>query len=227
MIVSHEHKFIFVRTEKTAGSSVQRALSTICGPDDIVTGGVCGNSRNRKPAWAKRVPFRTGSLRRHFPEYFGFHTHSTIAQVRKHLGQRTSNSYFKFAIERNPWDRQLSLYCQRKKKGRSIDSASVNFRRDMQSWVYRGLHYTRLQNWGVYTINNQIAVDFVIPYENLQGGLSHVLQEIGIDQPMELLHQRSEWREKKGGYRESYTPELRDLIGRWYRREIDALGYEF
>ena len=233
MIVSHEHRFIFVRTEKTAGSSVQRALAAICSPDDIVTGGVCGGSRDCRPAWSKRIPFRTGSLRRYFPSQFGFHTHTTIAQVRKSLGRRLYDSYFKFAIERNPWDRQLSLYCQRwkkgqrRKKGRGGGDASADFRRDMQSWIYRGLHYTRLQNWGVYTIDNRVAVDFIIRYEDLQGGLNHVLREIGVDQPLELLRQRSEWREQKGTYRESYTPELRDLIGRWYWREIEALGYEF
>ena len=37
MIISHKHKFIFVKTRKTAGTSVQEALERICGPDDIVT----------------------------------------------------------------------------------------------------------------------------------------------------------------------------------------------
>ena len=37
MIVSHEHRFIFLKTRKTAGTSVEIALSGICGPDDIIT----------------------------------------------------------------------------------------------------------------------------------------------------------------------------------------------
>jgi len=37
MIISHEHKFIFLKTRKTAGTSIELALSHLCGPDDIVT----------------------------------------------------------------------------------------------------------------------------------------------------------------------------------------------
>jgi hypothetical protein len=37
MILSHEHKFIFLRTKKTAGTSIELALSDLCGPDDIIT----------------------------------------------------------------------------------------------------------------------------------------------------------------------------------------------
>ena len=36
MIVSHRHRFIFVKTAKTAGSSVELYLRQFCGPDDIV-----------------------------------------------------------------------------------------------------------------------------------------------------------------------------------------------
>jgi hypothetical protein len=37
MIVSHRHRFIFIKTHKTAGSSMEMALAPLCGPDDIVT----------------------------------------------------------------------------------------------------------------------------------------------------------------------------------------------
>src|SRR5262245_66480011 len=37
MIVSHAHKFIFLKTKKTAGTSIELALSELCGPDDVIT----------------------------------------------------------------------------------------------------------------------------------------------------------------------------------------------
>ena len=37
MILSHRHRFIFVKGTKVGGTSVEIALSGICGPDDIVT----------------------------------------------------------------------------------------------------------------------------------------------------------------------------------------------
>jgi hypothetical protein len=37
MIISHKHKFIFLKTRKTASTSTEFALNEICGPDDVVT----------------------------------------------------------------------------------------------------------------------------------------------------------------------------------------------
>ena len=36
MIISHRYKFIFIKTHKTAGSSMEMALGPLCGPDDII-----------------------------------------------------------------------------------------------------------------------------------------------------------------------------------------------
>jgi len=37
VIASHRHRFVFVKTRKTAGTSLEIALSRHCGPDDVVT----------------------------------------------------------------------------------------------------------------------------------------------------------------------------------------------
>ena len=37
MIISHDYKFIFLKNRKTAGTSIEIALSKFCGPNDVIT----------------------------------------------------------------------------------------------------------------------------------------------------------------------------------------------
>jgi hypothetical protein len=37
VIVSHEHRFIFLKSQKTGGTSLELALSRVCGPEDVIT----------------------------------------------------------------------------------------------------------------------------------------------------------------------------------------------
>ena len=127
MIVSHKHKFIFLRTEKTASTSLFDALYPHLGPDDEVAG-------LTRPGWAKYSPIHHGALKRTFPRLFGPHPHATAAQARAVAGRDIFDSYDTFAVERNPWERQVSLYTNRQwKKGKAPD----NFDRDMRSRWYR------------------------------------------------------------------------------------------
>jgi len=37
MIISHKYKFIFIKTRKTAGSTIEYNLSSFLGPNDVIT----------------------------------------------------------------------------------------------------------------------------------------------------------------------------------------------
>ena len=54
MIVSHGRRFIFIKTSKTAGTSVEMQLSKFCGPDDIVTPGM----ESKDPKYAQYADSR-------------------------------------------------------------------------------------------------------------------------------------------------------------------------
>lgn len=215
MIVSHAHRFIFLRTEKTAGSSLFEALRSLLAPGDL-------DADMRRPKWAKFSPIHHGALKRHVPDLFGLHVHATAAQARRVLGPKVFDSYLKFAVERNPWDRQVSLYHHRCwKTGRT-----PAFDRDMRSALYRNTEYCRLNNWSIYAIGDRIVADRILRYETLEADLARLWSDLGVTPP-EMPRLRSEYREDRPHYASFYTPETRDLVARWYAREIEALGYRF
>jgi hypothetical protein len=231
MILSHKHKFIFLKTVKTGGTSTELALSPVCGPDDILAplGKVEEKKRRDSPArnYARGLSrlgvYVPGEIRGRFPQISGFYNHMPARQVRALVGEPTWASHYKFTIERNPWDRQVSYYFWRT---RHRDPQP-----DFKTWVTSKLERlwkgARLHNWSIYTIGDAIAVDHVIRYERLEEELSAVCAQLGIAEPVQLPSAKGTSRSDGRPYRDFYDADTRDLIASWYRNEIEAFGWEF
>ncbi len=217
MIISHRHKFIYLRTEKTASTSLTDALSKVVAEEDEVV-------KSFQGAFVDALPFHPGKLKRVFPKVFGLHPHAHARDVRAIVGPDVFDSYFKFAVERNPWERKVSLYHHRefKRKNKNPD-----FDRDMRSPFYRLAHHTRLRNWDIYAIGNNVVADQVLRYENLGDELSPLLEKLGLSSEISLPRRNTSYEGKRAHYSTYYSDQTRDLIARWYRREIDAFGYRF
>lgn len=230
MIVSHERKFIFLKTRKTAGTSVECALSALCGPDDIITPvserdeamrqgrGPQNWDVNFNPWWktqARRVGlFQKG--RKHRGHYYN---HMTAAEARRHLGEAVWRSYFKFAIGRNPWDRQVSFYRWRTKNAEQ----PMPFPEFMSSE-----RRARRDNHEIFMIGDAVAVDFLLRYEALEEDLAQALSRIGAAQRLDLPRAKAVAARGSGrSYRDYYDERTRDIVARWYAPEIRSLGYEF
>ncbi|MFP3943969.1 MAG: sulfotransferase family 2 domain-containing protein [Alphaproteobacteria bacterium] len=216
MLVSHKYRFIFLRTEKTAGTSLLAALQDVAGDESE-------RASLKRPAWARYSPIHHGALKRNFPQWFGLHPHATARQVRAVLGRKIFDSYFKFAVERNPWDRQVSLYFHREWKKNNSDT---DFDRDMRSFLYRNSEYVRLNNWSMYAIDGSIVADRVLRYENLSEEIGRLRADLGIEEKLSMPRMRS-YAPDRPHYSTYYSDWTRDLVARWYAREIEALGYEF
>jgi hypothetical protein len=215
VIVSHRYRFIFLRTEKTGGTSLTRALWPHLGEEDL-------RLSPTRPAWARYSPIHHGALQRYVPDLFGLHAHATARQMRRVLGREVFDGYLKFAVERNPWDRQVSPYHHRCwKTGRTPD-----FDRDMASPIYRNTEYCRLDNWSIYAIGGEIVADRVLRYERLAEDVEALRRELGIPEPLEMPRARA-YAPDRPHYATYYGARTRDLVARWYAREIAAFGYAF
>ncbi len=229
MILSHAHRFIYIKTYKTASTSVEAALSGICGADDVITEaseqlrGVrqqpARNYRIEHPEKPRRALWKrlTGRPERHYHPSVGYYEHMPASRIRAYCGEEVWNSYTKFSFERNPWDRQLSWY-RYKTKSKATPPSFEAFNRDRKR--------AYVENWELYTIEDRICLDFIGRYESLEADFSKVLAMIGLTSKVQLP-MTNVAKVKTEDYRSSYDDASRAMIGEWYAREIAQFGYAF
>jgi Sulfotransferase family len=224
MIISHEHRFIFVKTRKTAGTSVEVFLDRLVEPGAIVTPvkpPVAGHlARNYRRVF-NPVPEmrRTGhivgpaksSLRRN-----AFYNHIDAQRIRERVGARVWDSYFKFCFERDPWDKVVSQFYFR--RTRTDVSTPATFR----EFILQG---PLVSDWSLYSLDGTPAMDFIGQVDRLDADLGTALREIGIDAPVQLSREKSTSRSDPTRPDAVFTPELDDRIARVFAREIAHFGY--
>jgi len=231
MILSHAHKFIYIKTYKTGSTSVEAALSGSCGPDDVITEaseqlrGVrqkpAQNYRLSHPAVPRRPLMKRllGRPERHYHPSVGYYEHMPAWRVRTYVGEDVWRSYYKFSFERNPWDRQVSWYHYKTKS--TTDDKKPSFA-EFNSDRRRAY----VENWDLYTIDGEIALDYIGRYETLADDFAHVLERIGLDGRVELPRTNVS-RGRDGSYRDRYDDRSRALVDTWYAPEIRHFGYSF
>lgn len=228
MIVSHKHRFIFMKSQKTGGTSLELALSRYCGPEDVITPLNEKHERQRRELGGMGPRNTDVPLFRHTLRDFGlilrgkgrraFWQHSPAREVRDGVGPAAWRDYYKFVVERNPWDRAISQYWFRM---RLLDEPipMLEFFETAPQHMMSNLLY--------YAIDDRVVVDRILRYEGLDQQLPELSDRIGLREPIELPTANAGWRDDRRPYREVLGPQEREVISRRCAREIELLGYEF
>jgi hypothetical protein len=244
MIVSHKYRFIFIKTRKVGGTSVEIALSKFLGSDDIVTPIVPEDERLRstlgyngprncwlpvgdmaheiaalRPAGCRYL--RKLVMHRKWP--LKFYNHIPASEVKKAIGAEAWSSYLKFSIERNPFDKVCSFYFWDRKRGGAAEKMSF------REFVLCG-RGADVSDFDLYSISQVPRMDRIARYENLAAELDDISAELGLP---ERLSCTLESINAKAGIRQSgtvddfYDSETRRMIEMQFAREIAFFGYRF
>ena len=228
MIISHKYKFIFLKTRKTAGTSIEIALSQFCGADDIIgtlsdeenslrlDSGFPGQQNFKLPLHS----YRYADLKRLFLKCkpMKYSNHKKANFIRQNAGEEIWNTYFKFCFERNPFDKAISRYYW--------STRPPNLRPAMDDLLDR-LPSHLLSNWNIYTLNDHIAVDFVGRYETLNDDLARVARILGLPSKIDLPRAKSQYRENREHYSRVLSPRARARIELVCAKEMAAFGYSW
>ena len=213
MIASHTHRFIFLKTRKTAGTSVEIALSKVCGPDDVITE-ISPEDEELRRAAGGLPPQNFASP----PLPRKAYNHMGAKATRELVGEQAWAAYFTFAIERNPWDAVVSLYFWKYK-----DRAELP---DFEAYVDEIWIEQLSNNRRLYRIRGQMALDRVLRYENLDQELTDVWGQLDLPGTPDLPRAKGNAR-PAGHYRELYTDASRARVASVFADTIEAFGYEF
>jgi hypothetical protein len=207
MIASHAHRFVFVKTRKTAGTSLEIALSRHCGRADIVTrispedevlraaaGGVGPQNDDTSPS---------------------SYAHMGARRVIEVVGRETWDDYFTFAVERNPFDVVASSY--------RYSARKPSFTKTFAEFVRTPKRMARLAlNERLYRVAGEVVVDEVYRYEELPAAVADISARLGLS--LDLPHA------KQGSgphYRDLYGPGDAEIVAARFRRTIREFGYDF
>lgn len=231
MIVCHRYQFIFIKTTKTAGTSVEIALSKYCGPDDIITpisppDELIRQARGGIGPQHFQLPFAEYGLRdflaliRKRPRRLKFYNHMPASEIKARIPADIWNRYYKFCIERNPWDRLISFYYYATQNKEPRPTLAEFLDSPAPATLHR-------RGFGLYTLDGGVIADKICRYENLAEELEAVRQHLGMPEPLELPQAKGGFRPDKRRYQELYAPEQRDFVAQKFTREIELLGYRF
>ncbi len=229
MIISHKHKFIFIKNRKTAGTSIEISLSKFCGSKDVITPITEEDERVRQSLGflgpqnyhKARIKWTLKQWRNYLKngeKPYRFYNHIPTKEIIDLLPEKIWNSYFKFTIERNPFDKAVSYYYWRK--------ANEKYKNFSDFILDGGLD--PLYSFDLYSTGKFLLIDKVYKYEDLPFFEKDISNQLNLPEPFQLIKYRAKGNSRKvHDYRNVLDKRSVELIKKLFYREIELYGYEF
>jgi hypothetical protein len=228
MILSHKNTFIFIRTQKTASTSMELALRHFCGDNDVLSKTIIN------PILANKYNFCTDDVN----NKFGFKLHDPAYKIKSHINEIYWEHYYKFCFERNSYKKAISayIYWTRCIIPKEYTKKYPNFKEPItlsehEYWFDQMINVDTRYNWSDwfrYTEDDEIIVDDIFQFNgNLSKCFDILSDKLGLDRKKFI-----EYREKTNWTKPSdYTEIIKSkkiisMIEDHWSKEIEYFGYK-
>ena len=247
MIISHKHKFIFIKTFKVSGTSMEIALSNYLGDKDIATPinleeeiirfkktktfpknyldnvneEIKYNRLIKKLTKMRLSKKKLNILEQDKEKRFSkmiYHNHMSAIEIRRRVGRKIWNNYFKFTIERNPYDKVISFmfFANRFKKINNISSE-----------INKTISLKKYLNYPLYLdSNNKKIVDFIINFSALNKGILYIQKKLKFDLKKYYFKTKNYTRKDKRNFKNILDKDQMKNIYNDSKVEFKIMGYK-
>ena len=219
MILSHSKKFIFQRTKKTAGTSIEVYFQPWCTTPE----------HNESSDKYREAVTDQGIVGSRSTPYDKFYDHMPWWELYNHLGDDVWQSYFKFCSIRNPWDKAVSRFFWETKRVDYTDMPFNEVKRLFDLFVRRHIRIL-WDDKDMYVNRGKPILDYYVRYEHLHSDLEEVCTRLDIPwEPQRLGTFKSGTRQRKEPYQDYYSDDcfVKGLVEKHSRLEIEHFGYTF
>ena len=244
MILSKRHNFIFIKGMKVAGTSVEMALSALCGPDDIITplsqidelerlkfGRGCQNfaaTRAEEEDYLKRLTSASqdalGTVQQPAKLYFNHMSLAAVAQTYAH----PLSSFQVLCVERSPYAKVISwANMQLSYDAYRVGGAMEGDPAALKSAVDRGFatgDLRHVRNIDRYRMPDGRLAATPMRYSHLAEDFAGVVRAWGVNPPS-LPHAKKGLMSDRFDPRDILRADQIERINKLFSDEFAAFGY--
>lgn len=242
MILSHRHRFIFIKGIKVAGTSVEIALSQICGEDDIITPitpvderlrlGTRGEPRNYSTdpegerQYLKRVKEAPAAELRQLKSPRGFYNHMPLTEVLEKVP--AAQDYRLIFVERSPyakvisyanWDANHEAYM----RGQPLPRTPHDIQASVQKTI-EDESFLKVRNIERYRDGLGKLRSTHWPFEEVEACLRKFVGELNED-PVPMVHAKQGLGSERVNAADLLLPEQIGRIDEAFAEEFEMFGY--
>lgn len=153
-----------------------------------------------------------------------FNDHITASEIIQKMGYDQFKTNFSFAIVRNPWDWQVSLYNYMIQRPQHFQHDLVKGMGSFAAYIkWRCEREVRFQKDFICSNNGELLVDFVGRFERLEKDFQIICSKIGIETTLPKLNISNQ----RKPYQAYYNDETRNLVEKTFAADVTLFGYQF
>lgn len=246
MLISPEHKLIFFKPLKCAGSSIECTLYP-----QLTSNALCAGGKGDGENW-EYFPINNEYVE---GEYicFRFHQHVHPELFYKNIKNKALHeSYFNVTVVRNPWDTIVSYYWYQISLQEKLypppdfELAWKIYDSDSQAEAQEKFYKALMTVTPIASMEEDKTVnqppllfaayynekmvhekiDIFIQFENLKEDFDKLCKTISMPR-LELVHLKGKVRKLKRHYSWYYNDELKDIVAKAFPKTINKFNYEF